>query len=270
MEKGTAIFSNASKVLRLIEHLHRTYPIGREAKRPTDMRSKVESGRPSSASISGGGSGPQAEQLVRTLTATAAMTSGLTGRTATGAPHITNLLMTHIAPAVSVATSTNGAPREPRLDASAPEALRAPSLRGSIDSFRKYLAAAASQNSTAKLFAPESSRTSRIAKGRASGFAAGGSSTVKQLLAFRRGAAIATLAAPLLTAPALTAVSIRQRGAEPAPQPSITINSAPTVVINNNHAGDLKDQVLAALKQHSDTLYEQLHREMRRRQRTEF
>lgn len=88
--------------------------------------------------------------------------------------------------------------------------------------------------------------------------------------AFRRAAVAAVIAAPMLTAPALAAVPSRQRGAEPAPGPSLVINSAPSIVINAGDPGEIERRVLDALGQHRDAIYEQWHRELRRRQRTEF
>ena len=89
-------------------------------------------------------------------------------------------------------------------------------------------------------------------------------------LTLRKATAIAMLAAPLLAAPMLAAVpSGRQRtGTESLA--SVVINSAPTVVINSNQPADIEHQVLEALRQHREAIYEEWHRELRRRQRTEF
>jgi len=99
----------------------------------------------------------------------------------------------------------------------------------------------------------------------------GGKQVRSTPITLRRTAVIATLAAPLLAAPALAAIPAAHRAPGDAScQPSIVINSTPTVVVNSYQSSDIERQVLEALKQHRDALYEQWHREVRRRQRTEF
>ena len=86
----------------------------------------------------------------------------------------------------------------------------------------------------------------------------------------QRAAAIARLALPLLAAPTLAAIPTTLRASGVPNRPSTVINSAPTVVINSLPSSDIERRVLEALRQHRDALYEQWHREVRRRQRTEF
>lgn len=92
-----------------------------------------------------------------------------------------------------------------------------------------------------------------------------------RLLTLRRAAAIVTFAAPLLAAPALAAIPATRRAPGDAScPPSIVINSTPTVVVNSSQSSDVERQVLEALRQHRDALYEQWSSEVQRRQRTEF
>jgi len=91
------------------------------------------------------------------------------------------------------------------------------------------------------------------------------------LITLQRAAVIATLAAPLLAAPALASIpAARRASGDTSCIPSIVINSTPTVVVNSSQSSEIERQVLEALRQHRDALYEQWHREVRRRQRTEF
>ena len=92
----------------------------------------------------------------------------------------------------------------------------------------------------------------------------------QRLTTLQSATAIATLATPLVGAPALAAVPSLQRGAEPMNGPSIVINSTPTVIVNSNQGSEIESLVLRALTQHREALYEQWHREVRRRQRTEL
>jgi hypothetical protein len=91
-----------------------------------------------------------------------------------------------------------------------------------------------------------------------------------RLITLRRTAVIATLAAPPLAAPVLAAIPATRRARDVSCTPSIVINSTPTVVVKAHQGSDIEQQVLEALKRHRDELYEQWHREVRRRQRTEF
>jgi hypothetical protein len=48
------------------------------------------------------------------------------------------------------------------------------------------------------------------------------------------------------------------------------INSSPTIMVNPKDRTDLKAELLDALRNHREALYEQWSRELQRRQRTEF
>ena len=91
-----------------------------------------------------------------------------------------------------------------------------------------------------------------------------------RFIALQRAAVIATLAAPLLAAPAFASIPATRREGDASCPPSIVINSTPTVVVNAHQGSDIEQKVLEALRQHRAELYEQWHREVRRRQRTEF
>lgn len=87
---------------------------------------------------------------------------------------------------------------------------------------------------------------------------------------FRQAAIAAVVAAPIMPAPVLTAAAARPRGAEPAYSGSVVINSSPSITIQTNDATDMERRVLEALREHREALYDQWHREVRRRQRVEF
>ena len=91
-----------------------------------------------------------------------------------------------------------------------------------------------------------------------------------RLITLQRAAVIATLAMPLVAAPSLAAIPATRGVGDGARTPSIVINSMPTVVVNSQQSGDIERQVIEALRQHREALYEQWHREVQRRQRTEF
>jgi hypothetical protein len=53
-------------------------------------------------------------------------------------------------------------------------------------------------------------------------------------------------------------------------RPTITINSSPTVVIQAQTGGNMRNDVIEALRMHRSELFDQLKRESLRRERTEF
>ncbi len=87
---------------------------------------------------------------------------------------------------------------------------------------------------------------------------------------FRHSVIAAALAAPMLSAPTMAAVPTCQREAEPAYSNSLVINSSPSITIKVSDASEIERRVLDALRQHREALYDQWHREVRRRQRVEF
>jgi hypothetical protein len=89
-------------------------------------------------------------------------------------------------------------------------------------------------------------------------------------LTLREVAAITVRNAPLLAAPSMVAIPSARRQADTVSEPSLVINSAPTVVINSNQPLDIEHRVLEALRQHREALFDQWQRGLQRRQRTEF
>lgn len=75
---------------------------------------------------------------------------------------------------------------------------------------------------------------------------------------------------PVTAAPALAAVPLRRRGAEPSGASSLVINSAPAIQIHSSEPVEIERRVLDALREHREALFEQWHQELERRQRTEF
>ncbi len=84
------------------------------------------------------------------------------------------------------------------------------------------------------------------------------------------GAALLMLAAPLLAAPTLAGVPSRRASVDGIGAGSIVINSSPTITVNCCDADDIQPQILEALRQHRETIYQQWCSEVQRRQRTDF
>lgn len=75
----------------------------------------------------------------------------------------------------------------------------------------------------------------------------------------------------VLATPVATASEHRSRAAAHRGSGQVVINSSPTVVVNNAEStSDIEQRVLEALRKHRRALYEQWHRELDKRLRTEF
>lgn len=89
--------------------------------------------------------------------------------------------------------------------------------------------------------------------------------------AARVGSTRALPAPLLLAAPVVTAAEHRSRGVVGRASGQVVINSSPTVVVNNaDSTSNIGDRVLEALRTHRRALYEQWHRELETRLRSEF
>jgi hypothetical protein len=86
----------------------------------------------------------------------------------------------------------------------------------------------------------------------------------------RKAAAIAIVSSPLFAAPAMATIPADRPKVNTGRSASVVSNSTPTIVINSNEPAAIELRVVEALDKHREAIYEQWHRELQRRQRTEF